>query len=460
MSILLTHGYFLHEDEKELKIMRPYPPLGILYLSGYLKEKNIDHVVFDSTFSSEEEWIDYVVNNKPELIAFYTNLMTKVKILSLIKKIKSDERLTDTKFLIGGPDVTYNIENYMAFGADFLVIGEGEETFYEFIGEFGGKQDYAKINGLVFKDDNNKVVRNKPRIKIKDINELTFPNRESIDLTQYLETWKTHHGKSTLNISTQRGCPYTCQWCSTAVYGQSYRRRSPKLVVDEIENLIQHYNPDALWFVDDVFTVSHKWIDGFHQEMTSRNIKIDFECITRAERLNEEVLKKLKEIGCFRIWIGAESGSQRIIDLMDRKVDITKVRDMIQLTNKLGMESGTFIMLGYPTETLHDIKLTTEYLIEANPTLFTITIAYPIKGTGLYNQIKNDIVVKPSWHNSTDREIDFKRTYSRKFYDYAILRVNAEVNIKKMEAEKKGTLLLLKMKVKSFFFSILMRLNK
>ena len=240
MSILLTHGYFLHEDEKELKIMRPYPPLGILYLSGYLKEKNIDHVVFDSTFSFEEEWFDYVVKNKPELIAFYTNLMTKVKILSLIEKIKSDEKLTDTKFLIGGPDVTYNIENYMAFGADFLVIGEGEETFYEFINEFGGKQDYAKINGLVFKDDNHKVVRNKPRIKIKDINELTFPNRDSIDLTQYLETWKTHHGKSTLNISTQRGCPYTCQWCSTAVYGQSYRRRSPKLVVDEIENLIKN----------------------------------------------------------------------------------------------------------------------------------------------------------------------------------------------------------------------------
>ena len=133
-------------------------------------------------------------------------------------------------------------------------------------------------------------------------------------MTQYLETWKTHHGKSTLNISTQRGCPYTCQWCSTAVYGQSYRRRSPKLVVDEIENLIQHYNPDALWFVDDVFSVSHKWIKNFHEEVIKQDAIIPFECITRAERLNDEILQLLKEAGCFRIWIGAESGAQQIID--------------------------------------------------------------------------------------------------------------------------------------------------
>ncbi|MDA9262290.1 B12-binding domain-containing radical SAM protein [bacterium] len=460
MNVLLTHGYFLHEDEKEKAIMRPYPPLGILYLSGYLKDKNINHQLFDSTFSSEEEWVEYALKHKPKLIAFYTNLMTKVKILHLIDRLKKSDYFNDTKFLLGGPDVTYNIKNYMKYGADFIVIGEGEETFHEMIIQFEGEKEFDKVNGLVFKDKEGVIVKNPPRVKIKDINELSFPNRKGIDLAPYLSTWKTHHGKSTINISTQRGCPYTCKWCSTAVYGQSYRRRSPKLVVDEIVQLKKDYNPDALWFVDDVFTVSHKWLNEFHKEMTSRNVSIQFECITRAERLNEEVLQKLKEIGCFRIWIGAESGSQRIIDKMDRKVDINVVKDMIQLTTKMGMESGTFIMLGYPTETMEDINLTIQYLKDANPDVFTITVAYPIKGTSLYTEIEKDITKQPAWNSSTDREIDFERTYSRKFYDYAVRKVVNEVNGYKMSLDKKGVAKITKMKAKSFVLSALMKLNK
>jgi anaerobic magnesium-protoporphyrin IX monomethyl ester cyclase len=460
MNVILTHGYFLHEDEKEKAIMRPYPPLGILYLSGYLKDKNVNHEVFDSTFSSEEEWISYVEVHKPKLIAFYTNLMTKVKILHLIDRLKKSDSFNDTKFLLGGPDLTYNVENYMKFGADFLVIGEGEETFHETISQFEGYKEFEKVNGLVFKNEKGEIVKNPPRVKIRDVNELSFPNRNAIDLSQYLSTWKTHHGKSTINISTQRGCPYTCKWCSTAVYGQSYRRRSAKLVVDEIEQLIKDYNPDALWFVDDVFTVSHKWLDEFHKEMTERNVSIQFECITRAERLNEEVLQKLKDIGCFRIWIGAESGSQRIIEKMDRKVELTTVKEMLQLTTKMGMESGTFIMLGYPTETMHDINLTIQYLKDANPDVFTITVAYPIKGTSLYTEIEKDITIQPPWNNSTDREIDFERTYSRKFYDYAVSKVVNDVNLYKLKSKKGNSKSVLKMKAKSIVLGSLMKLNK
>jgi radical SAM superfamily enzyme YgiQ (UPF0313 family) len=460
MNVLLTHGYFLHEDEKEKAIMRPYPPLGILYISGYLKDKSVNHQVFDSTFSSENEWIDYVLKHKPKLIAFYTNLMTKVKILHLIDKLKEYDSLSDTKFLLGGPDVTYNIENYMKNGADYIVIGEGEETFHDTIIQFEGENEFEKVTGLVFKNSEGEIVKNPPRVKIKDVNELSGPNREAIDLTNYLEVWKKHHGKSTLNISTQRGCPYTCKWCSTAVYGQSYRRRSPKLVVDEIEQLIDSYNPDALWFVDDVFTVSHKWLNEFHQEMTSRNVSIQFECITRAERLNEEVLQKLKEIGCFRIWIGAESGSQRIIDKMDRKVDINVVKDMIQLTTKMGMESGTFIMLGYPTETMEDINLTIQYLKDANPDVFTITVAYPIKGTSLYTEIEKDIIQAPTWNSSTDREIDFTRIYSRKFYDYAVRKVVNEVNYHKEKVRNGISLRAIKLKSKIKVLKTLMYISK
>jgi len=437
MNIVLSHAYFLNEDLTELRIMKPYPTLGLLYISAYLEEQKVDHEVFDSTFSSEQDWIDYMRNKKPEILALYTNLMTKIKLLKLVKKMKEDPMLKQTKILLGGPDVTYNWENYLIHGADYIVVGEGEETFKEFVDQFYGERDFKQVSGLAFKAEGSKLVKNTPRIKIKNIDDLPFPNRKKVDLTKYLSVWKEHHGKSTLNISTQRGCPYTCQWCSTAVYGQSYRRRSPKLVADEIEYLIENYQPDALWFVDDVFTVSHKWLSAFHAEMTKRKIKIPFECITRAERMNEEVIKQLKEIGCFRIWIGAESGSQRIIDLMQRKVDIKQVSQMMQLTKKHGIETGTFIMVGYPTETKEDIDLTINYLKEANPDQFTITVAYPIKGTGLYNQIEPFITKKPDWEVSTDRQIDFKRTYSRKYYDYAVRRIVNELNFHKLKIQGK-----------------------
>lgn len=459
MSILLTHGYFLEEDATEKKIMRPYPPLGLLYLSGYLTEQGIEHNLFDSSFSTETDWFNHLLKTRPAVIAFYTNLMTKVKILALIQKIKQEPQLEAVKILLGGPDVTYNWENYLENGADFLVIGEGEETLAEFCTAFSGNQDYTHIKGLAYKKDTGEYLKNEARIKIKNVDELPMPARDKIDLTLYLDVWKKHHGQSTLNISTQRGCPYTCQWCSTAVYGQSYRRRSPKLVVDEIEQLIQTYNPDALWFVDDVFTVSHKWIAAFAAEMKARQIRIPFECITRAERLNETVFEQLQAAGCFRIWIGAESGSQRIIDLMDRQVDITKVSEMIQAARKYNIESGTFIMVGYPTETREDIELTIDYLKEANPDIFTITVAYPIKGTGLYTQIEKDITVQPPWAISTDRQIDFKRTYPRKYYDFAVRKIVNEVHYHKTKLagkvlSKKG----ISHKIKALISGIQMKL--
>lgn len=455
MSILLTHGYYLSEDAKEAKIMKPYPPLGILYISAYLKEKNVPCTVFDSTFSTFKDQLAYIEKEKPKVLAIYTNLMTKIKVIKLINAIKSNDILNETKVILGGPDITFNCENYLNTGADILVIGEGEQTTYELYQAIIQKQSFHAITGIAFLE-NNEIIKTISRKKFKDLSTLPLPDRAAIPVEKYLNTWKTHHGKSSITVSTQRGCPYTCKWCSTAVYGLSYRRRPAKLVVAELKHLKETYNPDAIWFVDDVFTVSHKWIGEFHTEMKKANLKIPFEIITRAERLNDEVLKKLKEIGCFRIWIGAESGSQKIIDAMDRRVEVETVKEMIQKTNAYGMESGTFIMLGYPGETEKDINDTIKYLKEANPTHYTITIAYPIKGTSLYNEIEDIITEKPNWETSTDRAIDFKRTYSRKYYDYAVRKVVNEVERQKANSLTQKSKFLLK----SVIADGLMKLSK
>lgn len=459
MNLLLTHAYYLSDDPKEQKIMKPYPPLGLLYVSGYLLSKNIPNEVFDSTFSSQEEQLDFIRNKKPHIVAIYTNLMTKIEVVKLISILKT-ETYNYPKIILGGPDVTYNIENYLEAGADFLVIGEGEETTFELYTAICNNGDFSAINGIAFLE-NGSVVKTPERTKFRELDQLPLPNREAIPIEKYLKTWKENHGESSMTISTQRGCPYTCKWCSTAVYGQSYRRRPAHLVAQEMKMLKDNYNPDALWFVDDVFTISHKWLTAFHEEVVKQNAQIRFECITRAERLNEEILKLLKEAGCFRIWIGAESGSQKIIDAMDRRVDVNHVKKMIQDTNALGIETGTFIMVGYPGENDKDISQTIAYLKEANPTHYTITVAYPIKGTSLYNEVENAITVKPDWQTSTDREIDFKRTYSRKYYDYAVSKVVSEVEFHKERLKHKGDKVrMLKLKVKSFLASSLMLISK
>ncbi len=453
MSLLFTHAYYLSDDIKEQKIMKPYPPLGLLYVSAYLKSKNIENEVFDTTFSTQKEQLDFILKTQPQVICIYTNLMTKIEVVRLIKIVKKSN-YNFPKIILGGPDVTYNIENYLKSGADFLVIGEGEETTYELYRAIINNENYHPIDGIAFME-NDKVIQTNSRTKIKDLTELPLPNRKAINMQRYLDTWKQNHGQSSMTISTQRGCPYTCKWCSTAVYGQSYRRRPANLVAAEMKMLKEQFKPDAIWFVDDVFTVSHKWLQEFRQELIIQDALIPFECITRAERLNDEILELLKEIGCFRIWIGAESGSQKIIDLMDRRVDVNVVKEAIQKTNALGMQTGTFIMLGYPGETIEDIDETIQYLKEANPTEYTITVAYPIKGTSLYNEVESKIINPLNWETSTDREIEFKRTYSKKFYKYAVSKIVNEVEFKRNSGLKA-----IKHKTKAILATGLMRLNK
>lgn len=439
MKVLLTHGYFMNDDPLERKIMKPYPPLGILSISAYLSKHGIENEVFDTTFSDFEKLKQFIITEQPKYIGIYTNLMSKLNVIKLLKFIKDDARTRGVKTFLGGPDVSYNIENYLDVGADFVIIGEGEQTTLELINtlEIPFNPFYDHIDGLAYINGVGEIKKTKPREKIKEIDTLPWPARNKIDLSLYLITWKSHHGKSTLNVSTQRGCPYTCKWCSTAVYGQSYRRRSPENVVAELMHLKETYTVDSIWFVDDVFTVSHEWLKKFKDQVQLQSLDLPFECITRADRLNPEVIQMLKDSGCYRVWIGAESGSQKIIDKMDRRVDVTKVRSMIQEANKLGIETGTFIMVGYPGESKTDIKETVKHLKESNPSQFTITVAYPIKGTGLYEGVKDRFVKQLDWTKSTDRDIDFKREYSRKFYDYAVIYIFNEVNYSKLVPSKR-----------------------
>lgn len=433
MKILLTHGYFLQEDAKEQAIMKPYVPLGILYISAYLEKYGYPNRVFDSTFSTFDHLCHALLGDQPDVVGIYTNLMTKLNVLRIIHFIRNNPALEHTKIVLGGPEVRNHTDQFLQHGAHFLVLGEGEQTMLELVEWLAGKNDIAPtaIDGITYMDAGGTIQRNRERMKLKNLDDLPFPHRLQVDLPLYFDAWKERHGTSAISVSTMRGCPYSCKWCSRAVYGQSYRRRSPTLVVDEIAWIKEHYQVDSIWFVDDVFTVSHKWLADFTKEITQRNLAMPYECITRADRMNEEVILQLKASGCFRVWIGAESGSQKIIDRMDRRVEVEQVREMIRLARRHGLQAGTFIMVGYPGETKHDIFETVHHLKAAEPDLYTITVTYPIKGTPLYQEVEDRFLTQLPWESSTDRDIDFHRTYPRKYYDYAIQMIQHEMNYHK-----------------------------
>lgn len=430
VDILLTHGYFLQEDPAERRIMKPYAPLGILYLSSYLKSRGFRAGVFDSTFSSPSDFRAHIDRVRPPVVGVYVNLMTKLPALELIRYCRS----RNATVIVGGPEVPYHAEEFLRHGADIAVSGEGELTLEELLPHLArrGPTGMHHIAGITYRETDGTIVRTAERALIPDLDALPLPDREAIDIPRYLETWKTHHGAGSLSLICARGCPFTCTWCSRSVFGDTHRRRSPKHVADEIALLRERYAPDMLWFADDVFTINHRWLQSFADEMASRNLRIPFECISRADRLNDGVLKTMADLGAYRIWYGSESGSQRILDAMDRRVTVEQIRNVTALARRHGIQSGLFVMLGYDGEEIGDIDATIAHLKESNPDVYLTTVAYPITGTTFHERVRDRLLPAAPWTDRTDRNVNFGGRHSDRFYWFATRHLVNEVALHRL----------------------------
>ena len=186
-----------------------------------------------------------------------------------------------------------------------------------------------------------------------------------------------------------------------------------------MERLQQQYRPDQLWYSDDVFSIHYGWLHEYAGELKRRNIKIPFECISRADRLDDEIVEVLAGMGCRRLWIGSESGSQRVLDAMHRDVSVEQVADRTRALKRRGIEAGMFIMLGYEGEQMKDLERTRDHLKETAPDIFLTTVAYPIKGTEYYDQVEDRVVTYGKWDQRTDRESGIRGRHSRRFYSFA-----------------------------------------
>jgi len=409
--------------------MKPYPPLGILYICSHLREKGVDAEVFDSTFSSRQELWDRLLQGPPSVLGVYANLMTRSSVVEILRVAKNCGWQT----IVGGPEPGAYVDEYLAAGADVVVIGEGEVTLAELVPVLHSHalETLQRIDGIAFRAPDGSLMRTKPREQIKDIDAQPWPARESIDLARYIETWRQHHGMGSVSLITARGCPYHCRWCSHEVFGKTHRRRKPASVADELEWLMRRYHPDMAWMADDVFTIHHGWLFQYAAELKRRGLKLPFECISRADRLNRQVVETLAEIGCFRVWIGSESGSQRILDAMERGVTVDQVRNAVALCRSAGIQSGMFLMWGYEGEELSDIEATIEHVKKSNPDIFFTTVSYPIKGTPYFSDVTERVVNARPWRESSDRELQIRNRHSRQFYRFADKLLRSEVEIER-----------------------------
>ena len=420
-DILLTHGYFLCRDGTEQRIVRPYVPLGILSIAAYLDSRGWATSVFDATFRDPAEFDRTLESLRPSVVGIYVNMMTKTNALAMAASAKKSGAMV----IVGGPEPAYYAEEFLSRGIDLVVIGEGEHTTEEILSASKeGRQDFSHIPGVVFRNACGEIIRTPARQHIPALDDLPLPDRTKVDIGEYFRAWNTRHGRTSLSMITMRGCPFTCTWCSHAVYGESYRRRSPARVVDELQELDERYHPDMFWFADDVFTINHPWLLSFAGELRRRRLGIRYECITRADRMNDTVVHAMRESGCSRVWIGSESGSQHILDAMSRRVSVEQVRAMTKLAQDNGITVGMFIMLGYAGEAVQDIEQTVEHLRLCRPDEVLTTVAYPIKGTAFYKEVEDRLVIPQlPFEEWNDRMIEITGRYSKRFYWLANRRV-------------------------------------
>jgi radical SAM superfamily enzyme YgiQ (UPF0313 family) len=372
------------------------------------------------------------------VLGIYGNLMTRANVLAIAQQA----RTAGWRVMLGGPEPSNYANEYLSAGADLIVAGEGELALERLMGSAFDPAAWPSIPGLIFLGADGTPHHTGPAEVLANLDAQPWPDRERIDIGQYLKTWRTHHGMGSISVITARGCPYRCNWCSHSVYGHTHRRRSPKAVVDEIEWALERYSPEMLWIADDVFTIHHGWLTEYAAEMRRRGIRIPFECITRADRINENVAGLLAELACMRVWIGSESGSQRILDAMQRGVTVAQVQKAVALAKNNGIQTGMFLMWGYEGEDISDIEATVEHVKKCRPDVFFTTVSYPIKGTPYFEKVSRRLVNIGPWAESTDRDFAVSGRHSRTFYRHADALLRGEMapepDAAAIQAERQG----------------------
>lgn len=428
MDLLLTHAYFLAGDPHEAQIMRPFPPLGLQYLVAYLRREGFAATDWwDATFQAVGDFPRVLADADPRVVGFYGHTITRPVARGMIARVVAEGR----RVVAGGPDPVQYVDEYLAMGVEVIVVGEGEITLAALMTHLRANawrwdwSTLADIDGIVFRAPDGTLVRTKPRALIRKLDTLPWPHRDRRDMDAYFAAWRARHGETAMSLTTSRGCPYHCTWCSKQVYGDTFRRRDPDAVIDELLHVRERFGPDQVWFVDDMFTINRAWVHRFSERVVARGAVTPFYLIGRPETLDVDMVAALRRAGLYRMYLSAESGAQHVLDAMRKETTLAEIERGAGLLRDAGVEIGVFVMLGYPGEEKPDILATRDMLRRLDPEVTLLSVAHPMKGTRFYDAVKHRIT------GESGGRLTFDMRYSPRLYDIAQRMIWADQGLRR-----------------------------
>jgi radical SAM superfamily enzyme YgiQ (UPF0313 family) len=441
-KILFTHSYFLRFDPKQWATGQPYAPLGTLYAASLMRENGYETFFYDTMFAeSAKDILPSIERHNPAFFVIYDdgfNYLTKMCLTNMREAAFQMIKMAKQKgctVIVSSSDSTDHFEMYLNEGADFVLIGEAETTLHELIDALSKNQNnLLSIQGITFKQESSRpaslasgvghykegeraVIRTARRSVMKDLDSMPFPAWDMIDIEPYRRMWIKHKGYFSMNMGTTRGCPFKCNWCAKPIYGNRYNSRSSENVVSELKFLKEKFNFDHIWFCDDIFGLKPGWVHAFADLVKKENLDFKFKIQARADLLlQEEYIKDLARAGCENVWMGAESGSQKILDAMDKGTTVKQIYEATRLLKKFGIHPSFFIQFGYLGETKEDIKKTIRMINQLLPYEIGISVSYPLPGTLFYEKVRSDLKEKTNWTDSDELALMFRNTYQPAFY--------------------------------------------
>ncbi len=411
-------------DPKQWKGAQPYPPLATIGAAALLRENGFRVSLFDTMFTEEADAVlAPLEKEKPDFFVIYDdgfNYLTKMCLTNMREaafRMIAHARQRGSVVIVSSSDSTDHYRQYLEMGADFVVLGEGEQSLLELTSAYrAGQTDFSGIEGLAWMQDG-KVIRSAARKVMKDLDALPLPAWDLVDIEQYRSVWMKAHGYFSLNISTTRGCPFKCNWCAKPIYGNRYHARSPRHVVKELQLLKERYGFDHIWMCDDIFGLKPGWVHEFADLVEAAGLQFGFKIQSRADLLlQENYVRDLARAGCENSWMGAESGSQKILDAMDKGTKVEQIEEATVLLRRYRIKPSFFIQFGYPGETKEDIEMTVRMINRLLPDSIGISVSYPLPGTVFYERVKAELKEKTNWTDSDELKFMFKNTYQPAYY--------------------------------------------
>jgi anaerobic magnesium-protoporphyrin IX monomethyl ester cyclase len=422
-KILFSHSYYYKLDPKQWKNKMPFPPLGTLYVASLLRKNGFEVDLFDTNLRDNPFEIEPILKkNKPNYLVIYDdgfNYLTKMcltKMREACFEMIQIGKKNNCTIIVCSSDSTDHYEDYLSKGADFVMQGEGEITLLELLTTLEKNESFEAIDGLVFRKSDTFQV-NKKRNVLHNLDELPLPAWDLVDIESYRNIWKQSRQEFTLNIATTRGCPYKCNWCAKPIYGNRYNAHSPEYIVNEIQFLKEKYGVSRFWMCDDIFGLKPNWVQEFNKELDKKKLKISYFIQSRVDLLlKEDTIDALAKSGLEEVWVGAESGSQKILDAMDKGTKVGEIYEATHLLKLKKIKVAFFLQFGYLTENQEDIQKTIAMVKELKPDNIGISVSYPLPGTKFYDKVKDDLKLKANWTDSDDFEMMFKGTFSSNYY--------------------------------------------